>query len=109
VGEGEERSSVIAADGDDTQIRRDAQRARERRRQQLEAEKQLEQAEIAEGIRRVRNTVIFVVVMMAIAWGIWWVNQKWGGHWPILFTWGVMSVAILAGFGWIFWYMDNGD
>jgi hypothetical protein len=45
----------------------------------------------------------------ALAWGGWSLNQKWNGQWPIFFTWCVMAAVILGGFGWIIWYMQNGD
>ena len=109
VGEGGERISVIAPELPGARSPEELARSRDRRRHQQEIEKLREEAELASGLRRIRNAVLLVVTILAVALGIWWLNQTWHGQWPILFTWLVMSAAILVGFGWVLWYLQNGD
>lgn len=84
-------------------------RARKKRKQQAEVERLKSEVEVSAGLRRIRNTVLTIVTLMAAAWGAWAVHQRWGGQWPILFTWFVICGAIIGGFGWALWYLDRGD
>lgn len=109
VGEGEQRTAVIAADELPARNPEEVRKARDLRRRAQEAERLREEADMAASFRRIRNAVLTVVLAGGALWGAWALNQRWHGDWPIIFTWMVMATAMLGGFGWLIWYMEKGD
>ncbi len=108
VENGQQRTAIIAADELPQRDPQEAARAREKRRRQQEVERLRQEAEVAASFRRIRNTVVAFVVLGAVAWGVWWFNQKYQGNWPVFVSWGVMAVVMLAGLGWALWYTEKG-
>ncbi|MEO6323774.1 MAG: hypothetical protein ABIT01_11005 [Thermoanaerobaculia bacterium] len=107
--EGDKKVSLIEADKPMGRTPEQIRQELLKRRKQAGSEKLREESEIAEGFARVRKTTLYIIGVMMVAFGFWRIHVVYEGKWPLMLTWGVMAVAMMAGFGWLFWYLDNSD
>lgn len=103
------KRSLIEVDPATGRSRDMIRREIEQRKKRALGAKLSEEAEVVEGIARVRKTVLYIVGLMIVAFAGWRIHVVYDGQWPLMLTWGVIAVAILGGFGWLFWYVGPGE
>ena len=81
----------------------------ERKRRRAALERMRLEEELSEGWRRVFKTAGFILLVLALGYGYFRVQQTYGDQWPLMAVWLMMAAAILTAFGWILWYMNKGD
>ena len=107
--EGDRKVSLIEADQPMGRAPEEIRKDILKRRSQVQSEKLREESDIAEGLARVRKTTLYIIGLMLVGFGAWRINVVYEGNWPLMLTWLVMAAVMMAGFGWLFWYLGNSD
>jgi hypothetical protein len=81
----------------------------ERKKRRAALERMRMEEELSEGWRRVFKTSGFIILVLALGYGYWRVQQMYGDRWPLMAVWLMMAGVILTAFGWILWYMNKSD
>ena len=109
------RTPVVKSTGSvkRTDLMTEGMRARrreiERKKRRATLERMRMEEELSEGWRRVFKTSGFIILVLALGYGYWRVQQMYGDRWPLMAVWLMMAGAILSAFGWILWYMNKSD
>jgi hypothetical protein len=81
----------------------------ERKKRRAALERMRMEAELSEGWRRIFKTTGVLILVLALVYGYWRVQQAYGNRWPLMAVWLMMAFFILSGFAWILWYMNKSD
>ena len=81
----------------------------ERKKRRAALERMRMDEEISEGWRRLWKTTGFVLLVLALGYGYWRIQNIYGDRWPLMAVWLMMAAFILSGFGWVLWYMNKSD
>jgi hypothetical protein len=81
----------------------------ERKKRRAALERMRMEAELGEGWRRIFKTTGAILLVLALGYGYWRIQQLYGNNWPIMAVWVLMALFILTAFGWILWYMNKSD
>ena len=81
----------------------------ERKKRRAALERMRMESELSEGWRRIFKTTGVLILVLALVYGYWRVQQAYGNRWPLMAVWLMMAFFILTGFAWILWYMNKSD
>lgn len=81
----------------------------ERRKRQAAIEKLQSEQQSADALHVFWKGFAWAAVFLAIGFGYWSLQHKYGNKWPMWDVWILLAVALFAAFGWILWYMNKPD
>jgi hypothetical protein len=81
----------------------------ERRRRDWRREQEMLRDEAEEGWARIWKAVAWIVVVAGAAYGYWRIQAVYQNRWPIGLIWGAMAFFLVAGIGWMLWFVNKSD